>query len=115
LPTEIEPDRIVGAPIHALELKNPREAGAGVSSNPFRYCSKKRSWNWPAQSYERGDHLSGGYFKSNNGVTTTSKEEESKMIVRRWFAEFWGKTFNPQVIDELAAPNMLLQYSLHAP
>jgi predicted ester cyclase len=44
-----------------------------------------------------------------------SKEEGNKAIVGRWFTEFWGKTFNPDVIDELAAPDMLLQYSLHAP
>src|SRR5262249_19245013 len=36
-------------------------------------------------------------------------------IVGRWFTEFWGKTYNLGVVDELAAPDMLLQYSLHAP
>ena len=40
---------------------------------------------------------------------------DNKAIVGRWFAEFWGHPWNPKVIDELAAPNMLLQYSLHAP
>jgi len=40
---------------------------------------------------------------------------ENKAIVGRWFAEFWGKQWNPAIIDELAAPDMLLQYSLHAP
>ena len=41
--------------------------------------------------------------------------EENKAIVGRWFTEFWGKTCNLAVVDELAAPDMLLQYSLHAP
>jgi predicted ester cyclase len=40
---------------------------------------------------------------------------ENKAIVGRWFAEFWGQPWNPAIIDELAAPDMLLQYSLHAP
>jgi predicted ester cyclase len=40
---------------------------------------------------------------------------ENKAIVGRWFAEFWGNPWNPAIIDELAAPDMLLQYSLHAP
>ena len=31
------------------------------------------------------------------------------------FTAFWGKTYNPAVIDELAAPNVLLKYSLHKP
>ena len=44
-----------------------------------------------------------------------SKENENKAIVGRWFTEFWGDTFNPAVIDDLAAPDMLLKYSLHAP
>ena len=44
-----------------------------------------------------------------------SKQDDNKAIVGRWFTEFWGKTCNLGVVDELAAPNMLLQYSLHAP
>ena len=44
-----------------------------------------------------------------------SKEQDNKAIVGRWFTEFWGKTWNLKVVDELAAPDMLLQYSLHAP
>lgn len=44
-----------------------------------------------------------------------SKEDDNKAIVGRWFAEFWGETCNLDIVDELAAPDMLLQYSLHAP
>ena len=44
-----------------------------------------------------------------------SKEEDNKAVVGRWFAEFWGKSFNLGVIDEIAAPDMLLKYSLHEP
>jgi predicted ester cyclase len=44
-----------------------------------------------------------------------SREQENKAIVGRWFTEFWGQTYNPSIVDELAAPNMLLQYSLHEP
>jgi predicted ester cyclase len=41
--------------------------------------------------------------------------EDNKAIVGRWFSEFWGKQFNAAVIDELAAPDIRLEYSLHAP
>jgi predicted ester cyclase len=41
--------------------------------------------------------------------------EENKAIVGRWFTEFWGADFNPAVIDELAAPGIRFEYSLHAP
>jgi hypothetical protein len=44
-----------------------------------------------------------------------SKEENNKAIVGRWFTDFWGQTCNLSIVDELAAPDMLLQYSLHAP
>ena len=44
-----------------------------------------------------------------------SKEEDNKAIVGRWFNDFWGKTCNLGIVDELAAPDMLLQYSLHEP
>jgi predicted ester cyclase len=44
-----------------------------------------------------------------------SKEENNKAIIGRWFTEFWGKNVNLAVIDEIAAPNMLLKYSLHEP
>src|ERR1700749_3068587 len=44
-----------------------------------------------------------------------SKEEDNKAIVGRWFTEFWGKSCNLGVVDEIAAPGMLLKYSLHEP
>ena len=44
-----------------------------------------------------------------------SNESENKIIVGRWFTDFWGKTCNLGIVDELAAPDMLLQYSLHEP
>jgi len=44
-----------------------------------------------------------------------SKEQDNKAIVGQWFAGFWGNPWNPGIIDELAAPDILLQYSLHAP
>ena len=44
-----------------------------------------------------------------------SKEEDNKAVVGRWFTDFWGKTCDLGIVDELAAPDMLLQYSLHEP
>lgn len=44
-----------------------------------------------------------------------SLQDDNKAVVGRWFTEFWGKTCDLRVIDELAAPDMLLKYSLHAP
>ena len=44
-----------------------------------------------------------------------SKEDDNKAIVGRWFTDFWGKDVNLGVVDEIAAPDMLLKYSLHEP
>jgi len=46
---------------------------------------------------------------------TMSTESDNKAIVGRWFTEFWGETCDLQVVDQLAAPDMLLRYSLHEP
>jgi predicted ester cyclase len=46
---------------------------------------------------------------------TTTQEETNKAIVGHWLTDFWGKTCNLGIVDELAAPDMLLQYSLHKP
>src|SRR6201996_62644 len=46
---------------------------------------------------------------------TMSKEQDNKAIVGRWFAGFWEPTCDLSVVDELATPDMLLQYSLHEP
>jgi hypothetical protein len=36
--------------------------------------------------------------------------KENKAIVARWFEGFWGNPWNPKIVDELAAPDMLLQF-----
>jgi predicted ester cyclase len=44
-----------------------------------------------------------------------STQDDNKAVVGRWFTEFWGKSVNLGVVDEIAAPDMLLKYSLHEP
>jgi predicted ester cyclase len=41
--------------------------------------------------------------------------EDNKAVVGRWFTEFWGSDYNPGVIDQLAAPDIRFEYSMHAP
>ena len=38
-----------------------------------------------------------------------SKQDDNKAVVGRWFTEFWGKDVNLAVVDEIAAPDMLLE------
>ncbi|MDB5581336.1 MAG: putative ester cyclase [Bradyrhizobium sp.] len=44
-----------------------------------------------------------------------SKEEDNKAVVVRWFTDFWGEKVDLSVVDDIAAPDMLLKYSLHEP
>jgi predicted ester cyclase len=44
-----------------------------------------------------------------------SLQDDNKAVVGRWFTDFWGKTCDLSVVDEIAAPDMLLKYSLHEP
>jgi predicted ester cyclase len=44
-----------------------------------------------------------------------SMEEDNKAIVGRWFTSFWGETCDLGIVDAIAAPDMLLKYSLHEP
>lgn len=44
-----------------------------------------------------------------------SLQDDNKAVVGRWFTDFWGMTCNLRVVDEIAAPDMLLKYSLHEP
>jgi predicted ester cyclase len=48
-------------------------------------------------------------------MSSSNIQEANKVVVGRWFTEFWGKDVNLAVIDEIAAPDMLLKYSLHEP
>jgi len=41
--------------------------------------------------------------------------EDNKAVVGRWFTEFWGSDYNLDVIEELAAPDIRFEYSMHAP
>jgi predicted ester cyclase len=55
------------------------------------------------------------YGLTIEGIVPMSLQSDNKDIVGRWFTDFWGKTCNLAVVDEVAAQNMLLKYSLHEP
>ena len=53
--------------------------------------------------------------RAENKESTESLEEKNKKVVGKWLDSFWGPKYNASIIDELAAPDMILQYSLHQP
>jgi predicted ester cyclase len=57
-----------------------------------------------------------GHFSTRDPKRCSmSREQDNKAIVDRWFAEFWSDKWNPKIVDELAAPDILLQYLLQTP
>ncbi len=42
-------------------------------------------------------------------------ETLNKALVGRWFASFWGDCCDLDIVDELAAPDVLLHYSMQNP
>ena len=43
------------------------------------------------------------------------KEDDNRALVSCWFKDFWNTPSDLAVVDELAAPDVLLQYSLKTP
>lgn len=46
---------------------------------------------------------------------TMDTEAHNRMVVGRWLAAFWGDPCDLAAVDELAAPDMLLQYAPDGP
>jgi predicted ester cyclase len=44
-----------------------------------------------------------------------TKEQENKAIAARWLKGFWGHAPNPKIVDDLAANDISLQFSLQIP
>jgi predicted ester cyclase len=67
------------------------------------------------QSEGSDEHLSPLIHQLTRKERIMSIERDNKAIVGRWFTNFWGKTCDLSIVDEIAAPDMLLHYSLHEP
>jgi len=44
-----------------------------------------------------------------------SKERENKAIADRWLDGFWGNSWTPKIVEDLAAVDILIQFSLQVP
>ena len=50
---------------------------------------------------------------SETTFAQTEQEQKNKEIVGKWLTSFWGPKYDESIIDDLASPDMILQYSLH--
>jgi predicted ester cyclase len=64
-------------------------------------------------SQQRSRHQSGGRYPISKGHSYVGRGQQG----HRWplVYRFWGPNYNPDVIDEIAAPDIRFEYSLHAP
>ncbi|HYZ31883.1 MAG TPA: ester cyclase [Crenalkalicoccus sp.] len=83
-------------------------ATSGVSASPWRPTLRAGAIG---HAVIRGPRIATAWAEDS----IMAREQDNKTIVGRWFKEFWGNPWNPGIVDELATPDMLLQYSLHAP
>jgi predicted ester cyclase len=44
-----------------------------------------------------------------------SKEQENKAIAIRWLEGFWDHSWTPEIVDDIAADDVLIQFSLQTP
>jgi hypothetical protein len=44
-----------------------------------------------------------------------SKEQENKAIAVRWLEGFWGHSWTPEVVNDIAADDIVIQFSLQTP
>jgi predicted ester cyclase len=84
-------------------------AGNGV----FASCTSFRFWRHEPAKLQCSKTEKQLNRPTGQKETKMSKESDNKAIVGRWFTNFWGKTCDLSIVDELAASDMLLQYSLH--
>jgi predicted ester cyclase len=96
------------APIVTFPRISDVKATNGVSHVPCRPKSRSGPADMPPSAALSPQRRQAKEF-------IMSREQENKAIVGRWFKEFWGNPWTPSIVDALAAPDMLLQYSLHAP
>jgi hypothetical protein len=61
------------------------------------------------------DILTGSSEHGDTFVRQRFLVRPSKAIVGRWFTEFCGNPWNPKIVDELGASDILFQYLLQAP
>src|ERR1700754_2292684 len=92
----------------------PLRAPAGPG---FRFGGRNRSSRGAGASYPSAQAAEtvGGHVNGNRKTTSMSLQDDNKAVVGRWFTDFWGETCDLSVVDRIAAPDMLLKYSLHEP
>jgi SnoaL-like polyketide cyclase len=89
-----------------------------IAASRIALNSNARSGVWRAhamRSRSLEHHRAISMILRTKRIRFMSKQDDNKAVVGRWFTEFWGKSVNLAVVDEIAAPDMLLKYSLHAP
>lgn|GEM_PF-4624429 len=76
-----------------------------AKSGHFRILGQESEFDTWGRRLDIAAIESRSMIPANEGCFSMSKQDENKAVVGRWFTEFWGKTANLGVIDEIAAPH----------
>src|ERR1700748_2226570 len=56
------------------------------------------------------------FFRDTLGqIGSIEMSQANKEIAARWFEAFWGSSWQPEIADDLAAPDMVLHHSVYEP
>jgi hypothetical protein len=66
---------------------------------------------WQYRAFQRP--VADGINGTTQGHLTMDIEALNKAIADRWFTRLWGAPCDLGIVDELAMPDVLLQYSMH--
>jgi SnoaL-like polyketide cyclase len=53
--------------------------------------------------------------RADAGNPFRGQEESNKVIVDRWLTRFWGKSYDPSIVDALTDRNVFFNHSLFTP
>lgn len=88
---------------------------SACAAGQIRFHGKKRS-SRGQRRVQMGDQAAAEPQPACRGeFHMFSQEHDNKDIVRRWLVSFWGERYDPQVVEDFAAPDMILFHTSHMP
>jgi SnoaL-like polyketide cyclase len=95
---------------------NIEASGSSPPFPVFQFQGKNLSGTAASSVILRSGHRAVLMFLTKHQEEDSNEQgRDYKAVIARWFTEFWGKDVNLAVVDEIAAADMLLKYSLQEP
>src|SRR3984893_17012639 len=102
-----------GAPAAATRVASNAQVsaktGSHFSASPAPILQSVARWFATLKAGTGVQHSSVG------ALSSAQKEQENKAIVDRWLTNFWGKDYDPAIVEDLAPRHIFFNHSLHTP